>query len=65
MHVTRYFSGVKNILCGILQGSTLGPLLFFAYINDLKSAFSKSIIQIFAEDTNLLFSNKNFESLNL
>ena len=51
--------------CVVLQGSTLGPLLFLVYINDLKGAFPKLIIHHFADDTNLYFLSKNLALLNL
>ena len=54
---------MKAITCGVPQGSTLGPLLFLLYINDLQSAFSKSITRSFADDTNLIFSSKKLGTI--
>ena len=54
-----FFSQTKIIKCGVLQGSTLGPLLFLIYINDLSNALEKSIVHLFAGDANLLYDNKN------
>ena len=51
-------SSVKKVTCCVPQGSTLGPLLFLLYVNDLQFVFSKSAIRHFADDTNLLFPAK-------
>ena len=53
----------KQVTCGIPQGSTLGPLLFLVYTNDLQGAFSKLIIHHFADDANLLFPAKKIATI--
>ena len=45
------------------QGSVLGPLLFLLYINDITKASSKPRFFLFADDTNLLYANKNLKTL--
>ena len=47
-----------NIICGVPQGSILGPLLFIMYINNLCNVSEIFETIIFADDTNL-FSHKN------
>ena len=54
-------SSVKSVSCGVPQDSTLGPLLFLIYINDLPNVCNLRI-QLFADNASLTMSNKS-ESL--
>ena len=53
------YSDFLDVTCGVPQGSILGPLLFLIYINDMRNAVKHSIIHHFADDTNLLCSDKD------
>ena len=52
-------SAFNDIVCGVPQGSILGPLLFLLYINDLPLSSPSSHFIIFADDTNILFSHED------
>ena len=56
-------SSKMNVSCGVPQGSILGPLLFLVYVNDMNLAFKSSVIHHFADDTNLLYSDKSLKKI--
>ena len=55
-------SDYKTIPCGVLQESTIGPLLFLIYINDLP-LHTNFKVRLFAEDTNLTLAEKSVYNL--
>ena len=52
----------NQLSCGVPQGSTLGPLLFILYVNDLPE-HPKFNVRMFADDTVLFIRAKNLNKL--
>ena len=52
-------SGVRKVSYGVPQGSTLGPLMFLVFINDLPNASNMFQCTLFADDCTLTTSFRN------
>ena len=50
-------SDLKDIVCGVPQGSILGPLLFILYVNDIIYTSNVLDFILFADDTTILYSH--------
>ena len=56
-------SDIRNVNCGVPQGSILGPLLFILYINDFSNVSDILLYVLFADDTNVFLNGKDINIL--
>ena len=56
-------SELRNVSCGVPQGSILGPLLFLLYMNDIITVCKECNPILFADDTTLLYKDSDYNSL--
>ena len=49
---------------GVPQGSILGPILFLLYVNDIENCSQLLSFVLFADDTNIFYSNKCLKTVN-
>ncbi len=66
IHTTQIGGNISSkhtVNLGVPQGSVLGPLLFLIYINDIYKSCEVFKFYLFADDTNLVYSDKKLKSL--
>ena len=61
--VGHHIPNKANVECGVPLGSFLGPLLFLLYVNDIHRCSNKLRFYLFADDTNILYADKNLKDL--
>ena len=61
--VNGNLSDPEQLLCGVPQGTILGPLLFLIYINDLPNCVKCSSTRMYADDTNLTASGSSISEI--
>ena len=61
--IVPHISNKVHVSCGVPQGSVLGPLLFLLYVNDIHQCLNKLKFYLFADDTSILYADKNLKSL--
>jgi len=62
--VGQHISDKAVITCVVPQGSVLSPLLFLLYVNDIHKCSNKlRFYPLFADDTNILYADKNVKAL--
>ena len=56
-------SSLLEMTCGAPQGSTLVPLLFLIYINDIANSSDKLSFRLFADDANIFYASDDIDDI--
>ena len=60
--IENQLSDYGRILCGVPQGSILGPLMFFIYINDILQAVKSNLFS-YVDDSCLTYQHRDVEEI--
>ena len=63
VNINDHESDMANVVCGVPQGSILGPKLFILYINDICNTSSLLKFILFADDTTIFWSGRDLTEL--
>ena len=61
MSANGVISSPERVLCGVPQGSVLGPLFFQIYLDDIMSCVTDVGVSLYADDTVLFVDGENLE----
>ena len=62
VNIGKEYSEPGDLICGVPQGSILGPLLFLLYVNDMPGSVRCEIL-LYADDTCLIFQGKDTKEI--